>query len=189
MFEFDQTVQDEDKDSYHFVAYLPINGRMYELDGLKEGPIDLGASTYDKWLENIKPIIERRMQRYSAEEIHFNLMAVVSDRQDLYSKQINELKTQKDSLMQSGMETDQIKIIDDEISRCHSMLEREKEKLQRYKTENVRRKHNYLPFIMELLRILAKKQQLVPLVDKAKEVTKTRREQDKARKRKLEEKK
>ena len=32
--------------------------------------------------------------------------------------------------------------------------------------ENIRRKHNYLPLIMELLKTLAKKGELVPLVDK-----------------------
>ena len=32
--------------------------------------------------------------------------------------------------------------------------------------ENIRRKHNYLPLIMELLKVLAKQGNLVPLVEK-----------------------
>ena len=29
--------------AYHFVAYVPHNGRVYELDGIKPAPIDHGA--------------------------------------------------------------------------------------------------------------------------------------------------
>ena len=43
------------------------------------------------------------------------------------------------------------------------------EKRQRHRVENIRRKHNYLPFIIEMLRIVAANGQLVSLVKSAKD--------------------
>lgn len=66
LFEFDQSTGTKDDDIFHFVSYVPHEGRLYELDGLKEGPIDLGALvTGEDWLEMVKPIIQARMQQYS----------------------------------------------------------------------------------------------------------------------------
>jgi ubiquitin carboxyl-terminal hydrolase L5 len=48
-----------------------------------------------------------------------------------------------------------------------------------FQTENIRRRHNYLPFIMELLKILAQEGKLVDLVAKAKEKAAEKREREK----------
>ena len=54
MFEFDAKLPQKDENVYHFVAYVPINGKLYELDGLRDGPIDLGKPFYYLYLHSEK---------------------------------------------------------------------------------------------------------------------------------------
>ena len=63
MFEFDKEFSKKDEDTFHFVAYVPVGGRLYELDGLKEGPVDLGKCEEGDWLTCVKPILDKRIQR------------------------------------------------------------------------------------------------------------------------------
>ncbi|XP_055074013.1 ubiquitin carboxyl-terminal hydrolase isozyme L5 [Misgurnus anguillicaudatus] len=171
MFEFDSKSSAKEEDAFHFVSYVPVNGRLYELDGLREGPIDLGVCNQDDWIGAVRPVIEKRIQKYSEGEIRFNLMAIVSDRKMIYERKIVELQTQITE--EEPMDTDQsgnhLRSIQLEIEKYQLLIEVENHKLKRYKVENIRRKHNYLPFIMELLKTLAEYQQLIPLVEKAKE--------------------
>jgi len=174
MFEFDEKLAKKDDDVFHFVSYLPINGRLYELDGLKAGPIDLGPIPEgSEWLDTVRPVIEKRMQKYSTDEIHFNLMAVVSDRKRCYRHRLKEITALIET---SGSESSEMAA---EVSRLTAMITDEERKEVKHKIENIRRKHNYLPFIMELLKILAEDKQLLPLIEKAKQTaSKKRKERD-----------
>lgn len=169
LFEFDAKAATKDDDVYHFVSYLPIDGRLYELDGIREGPIDLGPIPADKdWLDVVRPVIEKRMKKYSEGEINFNLMAIISDRKTKYERKVQKIEKQ---LEESGMETDSQQ---EELSRLRLLIEEEERKRKRYQVENIRRKHNYLPLIVEMLKVLAKEGQLLPLYEKAKEKTRDR---------------
>lgn len=162
MFEFDAKQADKDDDVFHFISYIPFEGRLYELDGLREGPVDLGViPDGSDWILTAKPVIEKRMQQYSEDEIQFNLMAVVGDKVPSYKKKLGELEMQ----LHSGMVTDTLEF---QISELRQLISEQESKMRAYQIENIRRKHNHLPLIMEIIKKLASESKLMPLVAKAK---------------------
>lgn len=72
---------DGDDDVYHFIAYTSVNGILYELDGLQPAPISHGPCAADTatFAEKLMPVLQRRIQRYPATEIRFNLLAMCRD--------------------------------------------------------------------------------------------------------------
>lgn len=68
----------EDESTYHFIAYLPMNEIVWELDGLKRQPVRLGAVSNDDWLLTAMPRIQHRISRYSENELMFTLLAITS---------------------------------------------------------------------------------------------------------------
>ena len=98
--------------------------------------------------------------KYSEGEIHFNLMAIVSDRKMLYERELKVL------LQTASMDMDELNI---RVKELESLIEDEDRKRLEYKKENVRRKHNNLPLIIELLTALAEEKKLVEGVKRIKE--------------------
>ena len=50
-----------------------------------------------------------------------------------------------------------------QVARIEMLLAEEENKRSKWKQENIRRRHNYLPLIMELLRSLASRGELLPI--------------------------
>lgn len=84
-------------DAYHYVSFLPINGHLYELDGLKPFPMNHGPwASNENWTDKFKKIMNDRLSEH--DEIRFNLMAVVPDNRLVITHTLNNLKTNKSIL-------------------------------------------------------------------------------------------
>eukprot|EP00581_Thalassiosira_minuscula_P006799 CAMPEP_0183707480 /NCGR_PEP_ID=MMETSP0737-20130205/4042_1 /TAXON_ID=385413 /ORGANISM="Thalassiosira miniscula, Strain CCMP1093" /LENGTH=405 /DNA_ID=CAMNT_0025935149 /DNA_START=68 /DNA_END=1285 /DNA_ORIENTATION=- len=164
----------DDDDVFHFIAYVPHaeDGCVYELDGLKEGPIRVGSYKKEddsndatttttangmEWIRVARDAIQHRLSNYSPTEIKFNLMAMVQDKRTYLGQRLNALAA-------IGMEES-----DPSMLSVRGELHAEEEKRARWTSENERRRYNYLPFCVEMLRCLAGSGKFESLVEKAKE--------------------
>lgn len=116
----------DDDDVYHFIAYTSINDTLYELDGLQPAPIrhgDVGACPGEIFADAVVPVLQRRIGRYPATEIRFNLLAMCEDLR-IQAREIGDAE----------------------------MLAREEEKRRAWRWENALRRHNFVGFIGEVMR-------------------------------------
>lgn len=82
-------------EAFHFVSYVPINGHLYELDGLKRYPIDHGLLPEGTdWTETFRQLITERLG-IATGDIRFALMAVVPDRRKSVLTRLQMLKTNR----------------------------------------------------------------------------------------------
>ncbi|ORX34420.1 ubiquitin-specific protease [Kockovaella imperatae] len=153
----------EREDAYHFVAYLPVNGVLYELDGLRRNPI-MHAAVEDDWLDQARETIEARIATYPAGSLMFNLLAVRSDPLPRLTRLLNDptTATQEKMTMQD-------------------QLYQERTKNERGAVENTLRRNNLLPVVFELFKTLGQSGKMGPIIEEARAKGRTRRERAKQR--------
>lgn len=110
-------------DVYHFVAYTPVGGTLYEMDGLQPAPISHGPCSQAQFPARVMEVLQRRVARYDAAEIRFNLLAMVRDPR-IRARELGD----------------------------YELLEREERRRRDWRFENALRRHNFVGFAGEVLK-------------------------------------
>jgi ubiquitin carboxyl-terminal hydrolase L5 len=157
---FDHKARDKQGEAFHFVAYVPVLGTVYELDGLQQGPIVVGpvptpgkgggdgttttvAASCDamesSWLAVARQAIQERMTAVGADAgaVKFNLLALGRDLTAYYQ-----------SLLEA----------DPNDWQAATWLQEHEQQRSEWKRENERRRHNYVALAIAVLAELAKHQ-------------------------------
>jgi ubiquitin carboxyl-terminal hydrolase L5 len=171
-------VAEDGDDVFHFVAYIHFKNSIYEIDGLREGPILIKENVKnEEWIKNVKPEIINRINLYSSNEIKFNLLAIVPNRLEKAKELENEFIEKRNyiqNLINGGdvkMEekfSDYNKLSKEELEKSLKdfnemiqtnkiVIQDEEEKINKFKLENERRQFNYIPLIFELLKLMSEK--------------------------------
>lgn len=135
-------------EAFHFVSYVPINGRLFELDGLKPYPMDHGPwKEHEEWTEQFRRVITDRLGMATGEQlqdIRFNLMAVVPDRRLAISHKLTMLKTNRQIVLEALQQLMKLSHQDGNVEKnSHKEIDPDKEK--QYEKRNKTEDENGLP--------------------------------------------
>jgi len=191
-FDLLEKVSDEKGDAFHYVSFVPFKGKVYELDGLKEGPVAIGECEEQGWLDVARLEIARRIKRIQsataqdAGEIRFNLLAIVGDKLKKLQDTTEEYRRLRqravlklislgedlslpeevsDDAVEEAIEAmsndveelgQLVSTSTEKIESIKEMIAAELEKRQKWKKENKRRCHDYVPFALCTLRNLSR---------------------------------
>lgn len=120
----------------------------------------------EEWLARASEVINTRISTYTTQEIRFNLMAIVRDPRAGLQARVGALQKR---VQEDGADLDETlrqEIVREKESLEDALAARERER-ERWRRENARRKHNYVPLIFNLLQAMAERDELMPLVQKA----------------------
>lgn len=106
---------DLNQEVYHFIGYVPFRGKVWELDGLKSGPVEVGelptstspsgsgTTVHRNWMDVVRPVLRMKMRKYGGGDdetgsIRFNLLAIVEDQFCKLSDKLELLKRERNAL-------------------------------------------------------------------------------------------
>ncbi|XP_024880562.1 ubiquitin carboxyl-terminal hydrolase calypso [Temnothorax curvispinosus] len=141
-------------EAFHFVSYVPINGRLFELDGLKPYPMDHGPwKEHEEWTEQFRRVITDRLGMATGEQlqdIRFNLMAVVPDRRLAISYKLTMLKTNRQIVLEALQQLMKLSHQDGSNTEKNSHKEINPDKEKQYEKRNKTEDENGLPTKTEI---------------------------------------
>jgi ubiquitin carboxyl-terminal hydrolase L5 len=116
---------------------------------LTEGPIEIcKIKENENWIDLV--VIELQNRIKGNENGKFSLLGMVHDRKMIIEEKIKNSNSEEE-----------IFLLKEEL-KSEEMLSR------KWKKENIRRRHNYVPFLVNFLKILAEKKELIPMLEETK---------------------
>ncbi|KAF8063528.1 ubiquitin C-terminal hydrolase [Lyophyllum atratum] len=111
---------DDAEEAYHFIGYVPAYGKVWELDGLKSGPLEVGElsptsmcssssrasprkPTSSGWMDVVRPALRMKMEKYGGaaeggSNIRFSLLAIVDGLYEKANDELQMLKRERNAL-------------------------------------------------------------------------------------------
>ncbi|KAG0203555.1 ubiquitin carboxyl-terminal hydrolase [Mortierella sp. NVP41] len=146
----DKTIKEDD---YHYIAYVHVDGYIWELDGLQPEPIRLAACTRDQWVSQARLEFKARVLSFGEEEQSFVLMAMVKDPIMAMSQRICSLRDD----IRSSTHQEQREQQEQEFQTLEDTLLREEEDREAEKSAIQEMEADYRPaveFFMKALETL-----------------------------------
>lgn len=154
---------------------------------MQKGPILIKDNVEKKdWVRILKPFVLDRINLYAGNEIKFNLMCVVDDKIDkleevlketnrnlnylnhkLFSTMYDGIPIQEIDSLSKEQQEEEMKRLIEQKDNCEYQIADEEKRRVNCREENVRRQHNYMPLMFEMLKYLSEEGKLEELYKQA----------------------
>ncbi|KAF2500128.1 cysteine proteinase [Lophium mytilinum] len=157
-------VADEDEDdAYHFIAFVPLEGSVWRLDGLDKEPSRIGDVGDAGWLSVAAARIGAIMA--SVEAIGYTLLAIVRDPvEDLKQALAASVASMEELKGKEGVEEERSSLEAEQL-RIQASISEEEWELEEEEAKVLARRHDYVPLVDAWVRMLAEKGVLKELLE------------------------